>query len=333
MENNTIQEIWNKIKNCKKVLLSLHYGPDGDSLGACVAMKYALEREFNTEVTLVSKDDLDSTLKTLPYSKEIQFGKSIDEIDLNSFDAIIALDSGAKKQFCGRDKEFDFPQNILTINIDHHATNEYFGNLNYVVQRPSACSVLLDIFKETGINFDTELATRILLGIYTDTGYFSHDNGVSLIDAAFLIQQGADYLNGIVNKIKYNTPLKVKKYYALVYNNFKTANILNNVVGYSSTSLKEIQQLELNLSEVRGAINDIQEIGGLDIVFNLTEMEKNIKGSFRSRKNIDVSLFAKAFGGGGHKLAAAFFLEKMPLDLAEKTVLEKIQEVGIHAAH
>ena len=65
MKNNAIQEIWSKIKASKKVLMSLHYGPDGDSLASCVAMKYVLERDFGCEVKLVSKDNLDSILGEL----------------------------------------------------------------------------------------------------------------------------------------------------------------------------------------------------------------------------------------------------------------------------
>lgn len=332
-KNNTFQEIWSKIKDSKKVLMSLHTGPDGDSLASCVAMKYVLERDFNCSVRLVSKDNLGSILSELPYVNEVEFGVGIDELDLDEFDVVLLMDSGAIKQFAGRDKSFSFSNEDFIVNIDHHATNEYFGTLNYVDHRPSACSVLLDLFRAVDVQFDSELATRLLLGIYTDSGYFSHDNGVSILDAAFLIEQGADYLHGIVNKIKYNYPLKLKKYYALLYDNFKIVEVNGCVVGYSSVSFSDIEKLGLNLSEVRGGINDLQEIGGLDMLFTLTEVDGRIKGSFRTRKNIDVSLLAHAFGGGGHKQAAAFYLENMPLEEAERKVLEKIEELGVQKAY
>lgn len=327
--NNSFEEIWEKIKSSKKILMSLHYGPDGDSLASCVAMKYVLERDLDCNVTLVSKDSLDTILTGLDYVKEVQFGRGVDEMNLDEFDALILLDSGSEKQFAGRDKPFAFPDSIFVINIDHHATNSYFGKLNYVDHRPSACSVLLDFFRKIGVRFDSELSTRLLLGVYTDSGYFSHDNGASIKDAAFLVDHGADYLDGIVNKVRYNYPLKLKKYYSLLYNNFKIVELGEYVIGYSFASLTDIKKLDLNLSEVRGGINDLQELGGIDLIFTLTETGDIIKGSFRSRKKVDVSLLAQALGGGGHRAAAAFFLEKMPLVDAEKKVLDTIKKIGI----
>jgi phosphoesterase RecJ-like protein len=330
MENNKFEEIWNVLSKAKRVLMSLHYGPDGDSLGACTGMKYLLERDFNCEVKLVSKDNLDSTLGELEYSEEVVFGEGIDEQNLEDFDVVLAMDSGAKKQFVGREKEFEFPEDLMLVVIDHHATNNYFGRLNYVDSgRPSACSVLLDMFRDRGVKFDSELATRLLLGIYTDSGYFSHDNGGALKDAAFLIDQGADYLDGIVNKVKYNFPLRVKQYYGLLYGRFKVSEVDGYKIGYSSVGNEEVEKLGLNLSEARGGPNELQEVGGIDVLFVLTDMGDKIKGSFRSRKGVDVSKLAGAMGGGGHKAAAAFFVDKMPLDKAEDFVLGKIRETGI----
>ncbi|MCA9485904.1 MAG: DHH family phosphoesterase, partial [Nanoarchaeota archaeon] len=304
MENNTFEEIWEKLKGAKRVLRSLHYGPDGDSLGCCTAMKYVLQRDFNCDVKLVSKDNLDSTLGELKYAKEVEFGEGIDDQNLEEFDVVLAMDSGSKKQFVGRDREFDFPEGTMLIVLDHHASNNYFGNLNYVDdKRVSACSVLLDLFKDRSVKFDSELATRLLLGIYTDSGHFAHDNGGALKDAAFLIDNGADYLNDIVNKVKYNTPLRIKKYIGLLYNNFKTCDLNGLRIGYSSISLEDVKNLGLNLSEVRGGVNDLQEVGGFDIIFTLGEREESIKGSFRSRKGVNVSKLAELFGGGGHRAA------------------------------
>jgi bifunctional oligoribonuclease and PAP phosphatase NrnA len=327
-KNNTPEEIWQTIKNSKNIVFSLHYGPDGDSLGSTTAIKYILEKQLNKKVRLVSKDPLDKTLSELSYSKEVEFGKGIDELNLEGYDLIIAIDTGTKKQFIGREKEFELPGNIKLINIDHHETNDYYGSLNYVnTKKSSACAVLLEIIKKLDIYINKELATRLLLGIYTDSGYFSHDNGESIKDAAFLIEKGADYLNEIVNKIKYNIPLNIKKYHGILYNNFKILEINNLKVGCSYITLEEIKKLNLSLSDVRGGINDLQEIGGVDVIFTLGEKEDNIKGSFRTRKEIDVSKLAKKLNGGGHKKAAAFILPKMPLKKAEEKVIETIKNL------
>jgi len=328
MKNNSLKEIWSRIKNSKKVLMSLHYGPDGDSLGSCIAMKYILE-EMGKEVVLVSRDKIEQTLSELKYTKDVEFGKDISFFDWNNFDLVIALDTGDKKQFLP--EEFEIPYKDKLMVIDHHITNNGFGGMNYInSNRISTCSILLDLFIDNGVEIDYNLATMLLLGIYTDSGFFSHDNGQSIKDADFLIGKGAEYKDGIVDKVRYNTPLKIKKYFALAVDNFKQKEVNGFIVGWSSVSEDEIRKLNLNLSEARGAINYLQEIGGIDILFTLTELKEIIKGSFRSRKNIDVSLFAEALGGGGHRQAAAFKFSKMPLNEAEKKVFEVIDKIGIH---
>ena len=327
-KNNSSQEILEKIKSAKKILIKLHEGPDGDSLASCVAMKYLIERDFGIKVVIISPDNLAEQLNSFDFVKEIEFGKGLADYDLNEFDVVLFLDHGAFSYFGKND--IVVPKGSL-MNIDHHPTNDYYGDLNYVnSKRPSTCSVLLDLFKEWKINFDKELATRLLIGIYTDSGEFSHDAGGALKDASFLIDQGADYLEGVVNKIKYNVPLGAKKYFALITEKFKVIEFEGHKIGISVVSKNEVEKLNLNLSEVRGGINYLQEIGGVDFLFTLVEMDNVIKGSFRSRKKINVSLFAKELGGGGHLVAAAFRMNKIPLEEAEKKVLDAIKKIGIH---
>ena len=93
--------------------------------------------------------------------------------------------------------------------------------------------------------------------------------------------------------------------------------------------MHQIKSLGLNLAEARGGVNDLQELGGFDIIFTLTELEDKIKGSLRSR-TCDISIIARELGGGGHKKASAFVLPRMPLEQAEKQVLEAIRKVGVH---
>lgn len=326
-KNNSFKEIWDKLKKCKRVAMTLHYGPDGDSLGSCGAMKYVLEREFGCKVTLVSNHDLSENLKGYDFVREIEFGKDVSELNGADYDAFVFVDGGAIGYYSGKLKDkYLGPNETIVINLDHHASNTYFGDLNYVdIESPAACSVLVDLFRSQNVKFDRELSNRLLIGVFTDSGFFTYDTGPkkALEDALFLINNGADYLNYILRPILYNQPLKMKKYLGILFTNLKSSG----KVGYSSISHKDIKGLGLNESEVRLGVNELQFIKEFDLIFTLSEMGDYIKGSFRTKKGIDVSEYAKALGGGGHKAAAAFFLDKMPLDKAEKKVLEAIEKV------
>ncbi len=328
-QNVSFQEIWDKLKSCKKIAMTLHNAPDGDSVGSCTALKYVLERDFKAEVSLVSYDPVSESFMNLPYIHEVQFGKDISDLDLSSFDAVIFLDGAYPGFFSGKLRNnFSIPESAFTICVDHHPGNTYFSSLAYVdTTSCSTCSLLLELFRSQNVKIDVNLANLLLLGICTDGGFFTFDTNPhqAVCDAAFLIEHGADYLNGVLKPIFYDQPLRLKKYFALLINNLKANQMYR--CGHSIISYTDVKKLGLNEVEVRLGINELQFIKEFDFVFTLAEMKDHLKGSFRSKKGVDVSLFAKELGGGGHKPAAAFILPLMPLGEAEEKVIAAIEKV------
>ena len=331
MENNSFEEIWDKLKKFKSAVLTLHSGPDGDSLGSCTAMKYVLEKILKYEkVNLVSYDDLSENLKEMDISKEVEFGKDILDLDLKEFDVLIALDSGDISRLGKRKDSVNLPDSLFIINIDHHNTNNYYGRLNYVDENNlSTCSVLVDLFRKVEVEFDPELSKRLLLGICTDSRFFSipenNENLKRIIEqAAFLIENGADYSKDILLPINLNLPWKIKMYRAKLIENAKIN--LEKRYCYSLIDSKTISELDLNLAEVREGIQELQNIKNIDLIWSMAEVDNTIKGSFRCKTDLDVSVIAKELGGGGHKKAAAFILENTSLEDAEKKVLDVVEK-------
>ena len=229
--------------------------------------------------------------------------------------------------FSGKLREkFQIPEEVFSILIDHHETSTHFATLNYVdSSKPSLCALLVDFFKTFNVKFDSELSRRLLLGVCTDCGFFRFSNSAeSLPYAAFLVEQGADYIKDIVRPVLTN-PLRIKKFFAELINNIKLDEKLR--VCYSSLSYEKVKEFGLNRAEVRLGINEMQDIAEIDVYFNLIELEDHIKGSFRSQV-FDISLLAQELGGGGHKSAAGFILPKIPLEEAEKKVLDVIRSKG-----
>jgi len=329
-KNISFEEIWEKIKSSDRVIISLHVKPDGDSIGGCCAMKYVLEKNLNKKVDLISPDLIGGTLKNLDYTKDIIFHKDLQDVSFKEGDIAICIDSGGKQMFSNK-KNFELPKNVFLINIDHHQTNSFFGNLNYVdPEKASACDILVEMFKKVGIKFDRELGRRLLLGICTDGGFFTFDTNPedAMRNAVFLFDNGVNYIEDILKPVKYRMPLNYMRAVAMTVNKLKIN--VEQKFAYSILSYKDIKSIGLTKEEIRGPINELQYIEEFDFIFSLTELEDQIKGSFRSKKGVDVSLFAKELGGGGHKPAAAFVLKKMPLEEAEKKVLEVIKKIGIH---
>ncbi len=322
MENNSFNEINEKLKEADNILMTLHKGPDGDSLGSCGAMKYYLEK-LGKKVTLIGYDELSDYLTNFDFVNEIEFGKKLEDFDLTDFDVVLLLDTGAPSQ--AKTSEEVLEKGFI-INIDHHGTNNYYGNMNYVdSSKCSTCSILLDFFEDQGIDIDELIASRLLIGIYSDSGGFTNRNALgALKDAVRVTEKGAKYVE-IVNKL--NTfSLRIKKYHAYLFDNFET----KENIGWTYLPENKIKEFDLNLSEVRGGIKDLKTIKGLDIVFTLSEVEEGIKVSFRSVTGVDVSLFAKELGGGGHKPAASAYIKDVSLEKARDKVLEVIDKIGIN---
>ncbi|MDP3986629.1 MAG: DHHA1 domain-containing protein, partial [Nanoarchaeota archaeon] len=128
-----------------------------------------------------------------------------------------------------------------------------------------------------------------------------------------------------------SNPWILKKLHGVLLSNMQKTTISGKSVVYSFATKEDAERQGWNPSDMRLGILCLQDIKDTDIVFTLTELEDNIKGSFRSR-GIDTTLFSKEFGGGGHKEASSFYVENMPMGEAVNKVLGVIERIGIHKA-
>ena len=324
-KNNTFKEIWRVLKKSKRILMTLHPRPDGDSLGSCAAMKYVLEKR-GISVKLVSKDNINENLEFYNFNKEVEYGVGIESLNLDEFDYIVFLDQGSL-EFSDEFKER--LKNKMVINMDHHATNSYYGNLNYVnTNSPSCCSILYEFFEKIRFKFDRELALRLLVGLCTDTSFFIHGNSIdSLKKAVTLLEIGKiSYKDDLFSPIM-NSSWKLKKFHGLLLMNMRKIEIDGKTIAYSWATKKEYGKLGLNVADIRLGIVSMQDIKDLDLVFTIAEVDGVIKGSFRS-KNLDTTVYSMALGGGGHKLASGFILKTTNTKKAIETILKIIKEKG-----
>ena len=325
MKNNSFEEIYDKLKNSKNVLISLHTSPDGDSLGSCVAMKHFLERDFNSNVRLVSGDEISSNLKDLEISQEVEFDVDISDLALKGFDLIIVLDSAIPDRVGSYKKDYTFPEEVFILQIDHHEENRNFSpNMRYVDSSAvSTCSILLNFFKDLGVKLDSKLIFCLGVGIITDSLFLTtNTSNKALTELNFLSDKGLDYFD-LIKKTKLNLPLNVKKYLGMNLVNFEQYPDLQ--FGLSLISFDEIKDLGLNVSEIRWGVNELREIKGFDFVCNVVEFGDGWKGSFRSN-HLDVSLMANELGGGGHKAAAGFYLDHMSKEEVKKRILDVVKK-------
>jgi phosphoesterase RecJ-like protein len=220
-----------------------------------------------------------------------------------------------------------------TLVIDHHATNDDWGDINCVdITAAAATQIIYWFLKELDVAFDPVLATISLLGIQTDTGFFKYTNttGQVMKDAGELVEAGAEpYFNA--SMVTENN--KVEEFYILSDMADHIKIELDGKLIYSYVSLEDMMKNNCTPEETAGLIGELRSIKGVETAILFTEVkEKEVKVSFRSKKWFDVAKIAIELHGGGHQRASGCSIYDT-LDNAIDIVVEKVRTDMIKELH
>ncbi|MGB9637363.1 MAG: DHH family phosphoesterase [Microgenomates group bacterium] len=320
LDKRTAEKILDEIKKARRILLAVHVSPDLDGLSSVLAMKKVLG-QLGKKTKIISFSQIPSRLKFVSGAETIEV-EDFAKINFSEFDLFIALDCAQEKMITRSLFPENFPAGFRIVNIDHHASNTRFGDINLVVSAASTTEVLYQLFKIWRIKIDRQLAKLLFYGLIADSGcfqYFSTTKDTFRIGLD-LLEKGAS-LNEVVLQTFRSYNFKTLKYWGKVLENMQIDKSGKFV--WSKVSRSEREDLGVEASEVEGAANLFAPvILGTEFGIILTEETKDfVRGSLRSRNDFDVSKLAEEFGGGGHKAAAGFSLN-MSLEEAEKKVLE-----------
>ena len=167
--NGSFSEIAATIDSADSILVASHVRPDGDALGSTLALALWL-RGLRKAVTAWNEDGVTQKYRYLPCHELIVAPNS----GPRAFDVIVALDNSVKSRL---GTVLDGVSTVRTlINIDHHVSNERYGDLNYVdPSAPATGQIIYEFFKERGVALSPEIATNLFEAISTDTGSFQYE--------------------------------------------------------------------------------------------------------------------------------------------------------------
>jgi len=242
------------------------------------------------------------------------------------FDAAIVLDCPNLRR-TGRVKDF-IDKVGFVINIDHHVSNDRFGDLNWVEKdASSAGEMVYTLYKRLNCKITKETALFLYVSILTDTGSFNYSNTSSATHE--IVSELLDH--GI-------KPYDVSK---TIYENKKPGEIIllgkvlsdikfaaGGKIAYVSVTRKLFSQTDTGPAACENLVNFARSVKGVDGAVSFREnMEKRdvVNVSFRSKQSADVNKIAAYFGGGGHKNAAGCTL-RGSLKLVRKKVLDRIKD-------
>ena len=317
--NCTLAEIAEVLRTRQRFVVISHARPDGDALGCTLAMTLCL-RQLGKDVTAWNEDGMLEKFRYLPGANFVIKPPS----KRQHFEVALMLDNAVKSR---AGKCAELARADTWINIDHHITNERYGDLNYVDPlAPATGQILYELFRACELPLSYKTADNLFVAISTDTGSFQYPN-----TTARTYEIAADLILAGVNVGE----LSQKMYESYPRRRLELLRALLNVLRFTSKdrvasfalTAETARTLGVQPEDNEGLIDYIRSIDGVIAAAFFEEIgDGKIRISLRSKSpKVDVSKVCGLFGGGGHKLAAG---ARAPGTLAE--VQEKVLQAIDH---
>ncbi len=313
--NSSIPEA---IKKAKKIGIGCHTFPDGDALGSVMAMTLAL-RKTGREAYMFMRDSVPDNLKFLPLSEEAE--NSTPEVREGT-DLILMLDCGALDRV---NVDLKGIYGTELINIDHHKTNDRYGDLNLVLSKASATGeIIFFLLRELGIETDEEIATCLYTAITADTGSFRYQctTDVTHKVAAELLRTGIPFPE--ISRTVFDTkPFGKIQLTARVLQTMEQH--FNGKVSLMTVREKDFQDFDLKGRDTSDIVNYGLLPSESDVSIILKESEGKIRVSMRTKNQVDAGKFSEKFLGGGHARAAGMTFLTPSFSEVRDTLLKELE--------
>jgi phosphoesterase RecJ-like protein len=330
LKSSTPIQILEVLNSASKPILCIDGRMDMDAYCSALAISYLLKKRvtlFSSHPTLTGY--YLKIIKALNIDiSDIKMGVDPINIDFSKYDLQIFIDSG-NIEHISQHPDFKPDNNIKKVNIDHHFSNNSYGDYNYIKEYSSACSVLYEILNDQNINIDEHLAKLLLIGILCDSNFLRNSNVQphEYADVANLIKisQFQPYKLNEVISISSIEDTKIRK---IAFKNLVINKDAKYAYSFSTISDYQAERLDIYFKGLP-AVDVIKNIEGLDFVFFIRQDVEKFNVSFRSVNfNFNVLNFAEKLNGGGHKVAAAGTIQTQSIDEAISKVIEVISSTN-----
>ena len=288
-----------KIDKAKTICILGHQNPDGDCIGATLAIyNYIKNRYGDEKIVKPFLTEFSPKFNILPNASVI----TNDTGDGTIFDLCIAVDLSNKDRFKDFERYFDDAKD--TILIDHHEHNSVPAKTSIIFENAIAtCEILYKFLDKEYI--DVNVAKCLYLGLATDSGVFRYkDTSAETFKiAGELISYGFDFTK-LLDTIVFDNTIKQRKAQGIAFDRLKL--ICKGQVSFSYLTDKDMKELGISKVDIDNVIVYLREMSDIKIAVFAYETGHNIyKISLRSKfDEFNVADFAKNHEGGGHALAA-----------------------------
>lgn len=306
------------INRANSIGIFTHVAPDGDAIGSSLGLYLGLKQ---------LKKDVDVVVDE--YSRCFNFLPNVDEVKKSGkkhYDLAIAVDCATRERLFDPNNSYD--NSDVTVSIDHHISNNYFANYNFVEgSSPAASKTLIKLFKRLGISINSDIGTCLMAGIITDSGGFRYSNvdDETFEFAAQMLDVGVN-----ISDIYYRTfDVKTSAQFELAaIANSRLKFYHDGKIALTYVTLNDMNKVGAMTGDHEGIVNVGRNIEGVMVsIFLREDIDGTYKVSMRSNDSVNVSDIAEVFNGGGHDRAAGCTLDcslNMAIDMLVKETSKKL---------
>lgn len=328
----SITELLPLLTEPRKIFITTHHKPDGDALGSALGLAHYLTALGHSPV-VISPSEVPDFLAWMPGIDQVlnfesepkQCLKVLQEADL-----IFCLDFSR----LDRIKLMEEPLRSAVqpkVLIDHHLGPDLEA-FTYGMSEPSkssTCEMVYDFIKLSGgaAHISNEVAQCLYTGVMTDTGSFRFPITTASVHEMLADLKHRGLEHSIIHQYIYDS-WSAERMRFLGYVLYEKMQIYpKQQVGIIALSQADQQKFKIATGDTEGMVNYPLSIENVNMSVLLTEKNEEVRMSFRSKGDIDVSTFAgKHFNGGGHfNAAGGRSAESLELTLAKLKSLLGIQ--------
>ncbi len=286
-----------RIKASKRIAITSHLRPDGDSLCTALALS-KMGRLLGKDTAIINHDPTPVPFSGFAELAEVRRG----QIRAEDFDTIVLLEC-ADVSRSGQEGL----AGAYKVNIDHHYSNTPYADINWIdPEAPAVGEMVFELSRFLGVTPTPEIAESLYCAIFSDTGsfHFSNTTTRALTAAAELARLGASPVR-VAEKLYYNNgPEKI-----LLLGRVLSSLTMNGkgTIAVISMFKRDTEALHLKDVDTEDMTTMARSISGVELVMFFKEMgPETFRVSLRSKGSANAARVAEHFGGGGHVHASGF---------------------------
>lgn len=286
-----------RIKASRRIAVTSHLRPDGDSLCTALALSM-MGGLLGKDMAIVNHDPTPLPFSSFPELSAIRFG----QIRAADFDTVILLECAdvSRSGHEGLDGAYK-------INIDHHYSNTPYADINWIdPEAPAVGEMVFDLSRFLGLTPTPEIAEQLYCAIVSDTGSFQFSNTTSraLAAATELARLGASPVRVAEKLYNNNRPEKIQ----LLGRVLSTLTMNGKgTIAVISMFRRDTESLNLKEIDTEDMTTLARTIKSVEMVMFFKEMgPETFRVSLRSKGSANAARVAEHFGGGGHIHASGF---------------------------